>query len=135
MSRRYITTAIPYVNAAPHLGFALELVQADTLARHARLRGTDVRFLTGTDDNAFKTVAGGVPWWSRPWEGRGIGARARIVRDPARLVSNAADETSGERGPFEQWVEDLWGKDLDRLLRVFWEECDFVPGKHETGGS
>lgn len=57
MSRRYITTAIPYVNAAPHLGFALELVQADTLARHARLRGTDVRFLTGTDDNAFKNVA------------------------------------------------------------------------------
>jgi methionyl-tRNA synthetase len=57
MSCRYVTTAIPYVNAAPHLGFALELVQADMLARHARLRGADVRFLTGTDDNAFKNVA------------------------------------------------------------------------------
>ena len=34
----YITTAIPYVNADPHLGHALELVQADVLARHRRLR-------------------------------------------------------------------------------------------------
>src|SRR3954471_5693896 len=52
----YVTTAIPYVNAAPHLGHALELVQADVLARHRRLRGQQVRFLTGTDDNALKNV-------------------------------------------------------------------------------
>jgi cysteinyl-tRNA synthetase len=52
----YITTAIPYVNAEPHLGHALELVQADVLARHRRLRGQAVRFLTGTDDNALKNV-------------------------------------------------------------------------------
>ena len=57
MSSLYITTAIPYVNGAPHLGHALELVQADVLGRHARLRGNPVRFLTGTDDNALKNVA------------------------------------------------------------------------------
>ena len=56
MNTFYVTTAIPYVNAAPHLGHALELVQADVLARHARLRGRAVRFLTGTDDNALKNV-------------------------------------------------------------------------------
>src|SRR5438105_11274974 len=54
--RRYITTAIPYVNAAPHLGFALEMVQADTLARFYRLCGDDVRFQTGTDENSIKNV-------------------------------------------------------------------------------
>jgi methionyl-tRNA synthetase len=54
--RVYITTAIPYVNGDPHLGHALELVQADVLARHRRLRGDDVRFLSGTDDNALKNV-------------------------------------------------------------------------------
>ena len=54
--RVYITTAIPYVNARPHLGFALELVQADALARHRRLRGDQVRLLTGTDDNSLKNV-------------------------------------------------------------------------------
>ncbi len=52
----YVTVAIPYVNAAPHLGHALELVQADVLARHRRLRGQRVRFLTGTDENALKNV-------------------------------------------------------------------------------
>ncbi|MDX9980227.1 MAG: methionine--tRNA ligase, partial [Lentisphaeria bacterium] len=51
-----ITTTIPYVNAAPHIGFALELVQADALARYARLLGHRVRFQTGTDENAFKNV-------------------------------------------------------------------------------
>lgn len=53
----YVTTAIPYVNAAPHLGYALELVQADVLARHRRLRGGLARLHTGTDDNALKNVA------------------------------------------------------------------------------
>ena len=61
----YVTTAIPYVNAPPHLGHALELVQADVLARHRRSRGEAVRFLTGTDDNALKNVtaarAAGIP--------------------------------------------------------------------------
>ena len=67
MSKRrfYITTAIPYVNGDPHLGFALECVQADVLARHRRLRGEEVRFLSGTDDNSLKNVeaaeAAGVP--------------------------------------------------------------------------
>jgi methionyl-tRNA synthetase len=52
----YVTTTIPYVNARPHLGHVLELVQADVLARHHRRRGRPVRFLTGTDDNSLKNV-------------------------------------------------------------------------------
>lgn len=52
----YVTTSIPYVNAPPHIGFALELVQADTVARYHRLLGTPVRLQTGTDENAFKNV-------------------------------------------------------------------------------
>ncbi len=52
----YITTSIPYVNAAPHIGFALELVQADTLARYHRLLGYDTYFLAGSDDNAQKNA-------------------------------------------------------------------------------
>jgi methionyl-tRNA synthetase len=55
-ARRYVTTAIPYVNAAPHLGFALEMVQADTLARFYRSCGDDVRLQTGTDENGLKNV-------------------------------------------------------------------------------
>ena len=61
----YVTTTIPYVNAPPHVGFALELVQADAIARYHRLLGATVRLQTGTDENAFKNVlsarARGVP--------------------------------------------------------------------------
>lgn len=52
----YITTAIPYVNAKPHIGFAQELILTDTLARYHRLKSEDVWFLTGTDENALKNV-------------------------------------------------------------------------------
>ncbi len=51
-----ITTSIPYVNAQPHIGFALEIVQADALARYHRLLGHAVRFQSGTDENALKNV-------------------------------------------------------------------------------
>lgn len=51
---RYITTTLPYVNADPHIGHALELVQADVLARALRARGEDVFFNTGTDEHGQK---------------------------------------------------------------------------------
>ena len=57
MARYNLTTAIPYVNGRPHIGHALELVQADVLARHRRQRGDEVRFQSGTDDNALRTSA------------------------------------------------------------------------------
>lgn len=51
---RYLTTTLPYVNADPHIGFALEIVQADALARAWRLAGDDVFFSTGTDEHGQK---------------------------------------------------------------------------------
>jgi len=87
----YVTTAIPYVNAAPHLGHALELVQADVLARHRRLRGQPVRFLTGTDDNALKNVTA---------------ARAAGV-DVAEFVARNADRFEALRGPLRLSFDDF----------------------------
>ncbi len=52
----YITCAIPYVNAAPHLGHALEFVQGDVIARYHKLLGEEVRLLSGGDENALKNV-------------------------------------------------------------------------------
>ncbi|MBD3311211.1 MAG: methionine--tRNA ligase [Candidatus Magasanikbacteria bacterium] len=52
----YISTAIPYVNAKPHIGHALEYVQTDVLARFNRMLGRDVFFLTGTDENSLKNI-------------------------------------------------------------------------------
>lgn len=50
----YLTTTLPYVNAAPHIGFALEIVAADVIARYQRLQGKDVVFNTGTDEHGQK---------------------------------------------------------------------------------
>ncbi|HUS48850.1 MAG TPA: methionine--tRNA ligase [Candidatus Paceibacterota bacterium] len=52
----YITTAIDYVNAKPHIGHAFEKTLADAIARYNRLTGKDVFFLTGVDENAQKNV-------------------------------------------------------------------------------
>ena len=51
---KYITTTLPYVNDNPHLGHALEFLQADTLARYYRLIGYEVFFNTGTDEHGQK---------------------------------------------------------------------------------
>lgn len=50
----YITTTLPYVNAEPHIGFAMEIIQADIVARAKRLQGFDVFFNTGTDEHGQK---------------------------------------------------------------------------------
>ena len=62
----YITTTIPYVNADPHIGFALELVQSDVLARYQRLLGKDVFFSTGTDEYGQKI------WEASQKEGKNV---------------------------------------------------------------
>ena len=75
----YVTTAIPYVNAAPHVGFALELVLADVLARHRRLRGVDVRLQTGTDENSLKNVQAA--------EREGVATEVLVERNAERFRS------------------------------------------------
>lgn len=50
----YITTTLPYVNADPHIGFALEITQADSIARYRALLGDEVFFNTGTDEHGIK---------------------------------------------------------------------------------
>lgn len=50
----YITTTLPYVNSDPHLGFALEIVQADAFARYHSLLGKGVFFNFGTDEHGLK---------------------------------------------------------------------------------
>jgi methionyl-tRNA synthetase len=58
MSKKfYITTAIPYVNAKPHVGNALDYLIADIWARYHRHNGQDVRFQVGTDEHGNKIAA------------------------------------------------------------------------------
>ncbi|MFH1823190.1 MAG: class I tRNA ligase family protein, partial [archaeon] len=65
MAQFYITTAIDYVNAKPHIGHAFEKCIADAIARWRKIKGDNVFFLTGVDENAQKNVqaaeATGIP--------------------------------------------------------------------------
>ncbi len=54
MKSFYITTTLPYVNAEPHIGFAMELIHADIIARWKELSGFEVFFNTGTDEHGLK---------------------------------------------------------------------------------
>ncbi|MDT7845745.1 methionine--tRNA ligase [Streptomyces justiciae] len=109
--RHYITTTIPYVNARPHLGFALELVQADTLARHRRQRGDDVRLLSGTDDNSLKNV---------------LAAEAEGV-DVRTLVDRNADAFAALRDPLALSLDDFIRTSSDPRHRAgvehLWRRC------------
>jgi len=54
MKNIYITTSIAYVNSVPHIGYAMEIIEADSIARRHRAKGDDVFFLTGTDVHGTK---------------------------------------------------------------------------------
>lgn len=55
-NKYFISTAIDYINADPHLGHALEKIQADVLARYQRKQGAKVCFVSGTDENGLKII-------------------------------------------------------------------------------
>jgi methionyl-tRNA synthetase len=110
-ARVYISTTIPYVNGRPHLGHALELVQADVLARHHRLAGDQVRFQTGTDDNSLKNV---------------LAARAEGV-STRELVDRNASAFAELRGPLGLSFDDFIRTSSDPRHRPgverLWRAC------------
>jgi methionyl-tRNA synthetase len=109
--QHYITTSIPYVNARPHLGFALEIVQADTLAPHHRHRGDQVRSLSGTDGNSLKNALAA--------EAEGIDVQA--------LVDRNAEAFAALRGPLALSLDDFIRTSSDPRHRIgverLWRQC------------
>ena len=108
MSRIYVSTTIPYVNARPHIGHVLELVQADVLARHYRRTGAQVRLQTGTDDNSLKNVlaadAAGVS--VRELVNRNAGAFAALREQLSLSVDDFIKTSSDPR--HRPGVDRLW---------------------------
>jgi methionyl-tRNA synthetase len=107
----FLSTTIPYVNAQPHLGFALELVQGDVLARHGRQAGDQVRYQTGTDDNSLKNV---------------LAAEAEGI-SPATLVGRNAAAFAGLREPLALSFDDFIRTSSDPRHRPgverLWRAC------------
>ncbi|MCP4646658.1 MAG: methionine--tRNA ligase [bacterium] len=108
----YTTTAIPYVNAAPHIGHALEFIQTDVLARYQRLRGKDVALVTGADENSLKNVQAA--------EKRGITVEA-LCAENAAIFKKMADDVGLSYTSFQRTSnrEKHW-PGVQRL----WDLCD-----------
>jgi len=121
MTASFITTAIPFVNARPHLGFAYELVLADILARHHRLRGRDVFFTTGTDDHSLKNAVAAAR--------EGVTTRALVDRNAeafralAPVLGCAPDDfIQTSRDPRHRpAVERLWRACAADLYKASWQ--------------
>jgi methionyl-tRNA synthetase len=110
--RWYVTTAIPYDNAKPHIGHALEFIQTDVIARYHRLVGEDVRFLTGTDENSLKNVQAA--------EREGIPTAALVERNAALFAAL--------RGLLDLSFDDFIRTSSEPRhlegVRKLWEACD-----------
>lgn len=107
----YITTTLPYVNAKPHIGFALEIVSADVLARANKLLGKEVLFNTGTDEHGLK-----------------------ILRKAEEFGISAQEHCNQESKNFKN-LKELLNVDFDKFIRTtdpkhkeaaqkFWEICE-----------
>ncbi|OGI67935.1 methionine--tRNA ligase [Candidatus Nomurabacteria bacterium RIFCSPHIGHO2_01_FULL_42_15] len=107
----YITTTIPYVNADPHIGFALELVQGDAIARYQRLYGREVFFSTGTDEYGQKI------WEASIKEGKN-------VQD---YVDHYAQKFIDLKGTLDLSYDNFirtTSKEHVRATQEFWRLCD-----------
>ena len=106
-----ITTSLPYVNGAPHLGHALEFVLADVLARYQRTQGRDIRLQSGTDDFSLKNV--------RAAELAGLSTRA--------FVDQQADRFEGLRRTLDLSFDDFLRTSRDSrhapAVRALWKRC------------
>ncbi len=112
MNKFYLTTAIPYVNAAPHIGHALEFIQADTIARYRRLLGNDVLLLSGADENALKNVQAA--------EEAGVDVQTLVDKN-AKLFQDLAKKLNVSFDVFQKASDKIHHYPSSQKL---WEACD-----------
>ena len=108
MSKFYITTSIPYANGTPHLGHTLDFIQADVLARYAKLQGKEVKFSTGTDEHGskIKEKAESLNSFngqrlSTGFQGRGAGVSRQDEKASHLGIENLRRETCYDNNPID----------------------------------
>ncbi len=117
-NRFYITTAIDYVNGRPHIGNALEKVQADVLARYHRAKGEEVWFLTGTDEHGAKIARGAHALGKDPKEF--VDETSRGFRKMKETLNLSWDDFIRTSDQERHWpgVQKLWRK-LDKAGKLY----------------
>ena len=115
MNKYYLTTAIPYVNAPPHVGHALEFVQADVVARYRELIGDNVLLLSGGDENALKNVQAA--------EKAGVGVQDFVDKN-SDLFSDLAKKLNIEFDIFQKGSSEQHHKSSQKLWDLCFEKGD-----------
>jgi methionyl-tRNA synthetase len=127
----FVSTAIPYVNARPHVGFALEMIQADAIARYYRLMGFETFFLTGTDENSLKNVRAAAQLGISTQEVCDQNSAAFQMLIPGLNIANndfirTSEETRHSRGAQKLWTQsgsgDIYRKHYTGLYCVGCED-------------
>lgn len=104
----YISTAIAYTNALPHVGFALELCQADAIARYHRLVGEEAFFLTGTDEHGRKVAQAAEEAGEEPQKFvDGLATRFQDLAETLNISNDAFIRTT-DRTQHWPGVEKMW---------------------------
>lgn len=110
----YVTTAIDYVNSKPHLGHALEKVQADVLARYHRLKGDKTWFLTGTDEHGAKIARAAASAGKEPQEFTDeISEKFKGLKQALNLSFDQFIRTTDEKNHYPG-VEKIWNALLEK---------------------
>ncbi|AGA67608.1 protein containing C-terminal region/beta chain of methionyl-tRNA synthetase [Desulfitobacterium dichloroeliminans LMG P-21439] len=118
----YITTPIFYPNASPHIGTAYTTVAADTFARYHRLKGDDVYFLTGTDENAQKIV--------RSAESKGLEPRVYVDGIVERFKA-LWDELDISYDDFIRTTEERHHRVVQKIFTKLYEQGDIYKSEYE----
>lgn len=110
VSRHYVTTAIDFPNAAPHMGHVMEKILADVVVRWMRLRGDQVRFHIGTDENGIKIQQTAKTQGLTPKEL--VDRNAPLFEDLFRQLGISYDYFIRTSDPVSHWptVAVLWKK-------------------------
>jgi methionyl-tRNA synthetase len=117
----YITTAIDYVNASPHLGHGYEKITADVIARWHRLKGDEVHFLTGTDENAQKNAQAA--------KEKGMGTKA-FVDKMAGEFRKLCDKLNISYDDFIRTTEERHIKTAQKIFSKIHDNGDIYKGKY-----
>ncbi len=118
----YITTAITYANSKPHIGHAYEEIATDVMARWHRIRGYDVKFVTGSDEHSTNVEIQAKAQGQTPLEY--CGRMAEVFQQTWKALNISLDR-------FIRTSEPIHHAAAQELVRRAAAAGDIYPGQYE----
>lgn len=122
MEKYYISTAIAYTSAKPHLGNTYEIVLADAIARFKRLQGYDVYFQTGTDEHGEKIEGKALEANETPQE---------YVDNIAAQIKDIWDVVNTSYDKFVRTTNKEHEEIVQKIFKKFYDNGDIYKGEYK----